>query len=472
MPINFPDSPAVNDSYSSGGKTWLYNGSVWVVQGTVPVISDGSLDAAKLSSDSVTADKIAANAVTAAKIDSQIPYFSTCTSSTRPSSPTTGQGIFETDTFSLYIWTGSSWTQVGVRPPSPPTGLSATPTISDVSISFTPGSSPISQISNYEYALSTNGGTSYGVWTALSPADTTSPITIGGLSMATTYAAKLRAVNEVGSGNESASVSFTTPATIGFEYLVIAGGGAGGYERGGGGGAGGYRTNVVGATSGGGASAEASMALSSGTYTITVGAGGAANSNAGANSVFHTITSIGGGAGASTRTTGGSGGGGRYTGDTTGAAGTTGQGYRGGDGVYAVGSGGGGGAGQVGANAGNSWGGKGGDGVSSSITGSAVTRAGGGGGGGDYGNGVAGGAGGGGASANGGVAGTANTGGGGGGGNWQGAAYNGGNGGSGVVIVRYLTSAASGFTITGGTATTSGSYTIRTFTGSGNLVIS
>jgi hypothetical protein len=41
-----------------------------------------------------------------------------------------------------------------------------------------------------------------------------------------------------------------------------------------------------------------------------------------------------------------------------------------------------------------------------------------------------------------------------------------------VVIVRYLTSNASGFTVTGGTATTSGSYTVRTFTASGSLVIS
>jgi hypothetical protein len=40
-----------------------------------------------------------------------------------------------------------------------------------------------------------------------------------------------------------------------------------------------------------------------------------------------------------------------------------------------------------------------------------------------------------------------------------------------VVIVRYLTAEGSGYTITGGTATTSGAYTIRTFTASGSLVI-
>jgi hypothetical protein len=55
--------------------------------------------------------------------------------------------------------------------------------------------------------------------------------------------------------------------------------------------------------------------------------------------------------------------------------------------------------------------------------------------------------------------GTANTGGGGGG--------NGGLGGSGVVVVRYLTSSVAN--ASGGTPTTSGSYTLRTFASSGTL---
>jgi hypothetical protein len=40
------------------------------------------------------------------------------------------------------------------------------------------------------------------------------------------------------------------------------------------------------------------------------------------------------------------------------------------------------------------------------------------------------------------------------------------------VIIRYLTADANGLTVTGGTETTSGSYTVRTFTASGSLVIS
>jgi hypothetical protein len=46
-----------------------------------------------------------------------------------------------------------------------------------------------------------------------------------------------------------------------------------------------------------------------------------------------------------------------------------------------------------------------------------------------------------------------------------------GAGGSGVVIVRYLTNDATMWSINGGTKTTSGNYTIHTFTSSGNLVI-
>jgi hypothetical protein len=39
------------------------------------------------------------------------------------------------------------------------------------------------------------------------------------------------------------------------------------------------------------------------------------------------------------------------------------------------------------------------------------------------------------------------------------------------VICRYITTDATGYTITGGTKTTSGTYTIHTFTASGSLVI-
>jgi len=201
------------------------------------------------------------------------------------------------------------------------------------------------------------------------------------------------------------------------EYLVVAGG-AGGMN--GGGGAGGYRTGVLTVT------AQA--------YSITVGDGGATGANNGEDSVFSSITSVGGGRPSNV---GGSGGGGE--GGSSGGAGTAGQGYAGGTGGSAsTGFGaGGGGAGEVGEDGAS--GGTGGDGLQSYITGSGVYYSGGGGGGAASGvrASAAGGLGGGGtgkdytdATSNA----TPNTGGGG-GGNYNGGAYR--NGGSGIVIIRY-----------------------------------
>jgi hypothetical protein len=267
------------------------------------------------------------------------------------------------------------------------------------------------------------------------------------------------------------------------ESLVVAGGGGGGYSGAGGGGAGGYRSSVIGESSGGGANAENQLPLILGTsYTVTVGAGGAGATNGsstgtnGSSSVFSIITSIGGGGGGSrdsaqTGGSGGSGGGGTRSGGS-GGSGTSGQGYAGGaSGSSAPPGAGGGGAGAVGSNAsGGTSGttGNGGVGVQSSINGTATFRAGGGGGGaGDGSRATAGGNGGGGAGGNStstaSVAGTVNTGGGGGGGSNETIYANGAAGGSGIVIIRYYGPQRG----TGGTVTSSGGYTIHTFTSSG-----
>jgi len=281
------------------------------------------------------------------------------------------------------------------------------------------------------------------------------------------------------------------------DFLVIAGGGGGGQDSGGGGGAGGYRASYNSEASGGGGSSESALSVAVGTqYTITVGGGGTGSQNpgfpnayprgtSGSNSVFGTITSIGGGAGGvNTESpvdlrpglTGGSGGGAGVNsngGTITGAAGTSNQGFAGGNaegGAYpARKGGGGGGASAVGGNASTSVAGSGGNGVASTITGSSVTRAGGGGGSGQDNNGTAGsgGSGGGGAgSVSGtGTSATTNTGGGGGG---SAAFNNAGNGGSGIVILRMPTASYTGTTTGSPSVTTDGSDTILTYTGSGS----
>ena len=91
--------------------------------------------------------------------------------------------------------------------PAAPSSLVATAGDGQASISFTQGSNGGSAISNYKYSLD---GTTY---TDLSPAATTSPITISGLTNATSYNIYLKAVNTVGDSSASSSVSVTPVAS-------------------------------------------------------------------------------------------------------------------------------------------------------------------------------------------------------------------------------------------------------------------
>jgi autotransporter-associated beta strand protein len=265
--------------------------------------------------------------------------------------------------------------------------------------------------------------------------------------------------------------------SLGFfaDYLVVGGGGSGGTAG---------DTSGTGGGGGGGLRAGTNLALVASNYSVTVGAGGVAPNTSGSssvqgvngsNSVFGSITALGGGGGGRFNTSGnigGSGGGAGGRATTAGGAGTAGEGFAGGSSrsgttVGNAAGGGGGGAGSVGTNANNNNGGDGGSGLASSITGSSVLYSGGGGGGGVGGAG-AGGSGGGGAGSvsTTSTSGTAGLGGGGGG---AGTFAQGGNGGSGVVIVSYegASLGSIGGTVTSGTGGAAG-YTLHTFTNTGS----
>jgi len=221
------------------------------------------------------------------------------------------------------------------------------------------------------------------------------------------------------------TTTWTAPAGVtSVEYLVVGGGGGGGngYDTGGGGGGAGgmVLTGTLSVTPGN-------------SYTVIVGSGGTggdgtrANNNGtpGDDSVFDSITALGGDFGNGSRTVQiavGRGGSAQVSNTTTPTGGDG-----GGNAGSAVGGSGGGGGGATG-NGGNgsaSSGGSGGAGLSSSISGSAITY-------GIGGNGARGNV------ATTGANGTTNRGNGGGaGGCSSGCGRAGGNGGSGIVILKY-----------------------------------
>lgn len=331
----------------------------------------------------------------------------------------------------------------GPTVPTAPTILNNTPFATSIEIDFTQSSDGGSVITNYEYTL--NSGSS---WTPFSPNITIYPAIVSGLTTGQTYNINIRAVNAIGAGPASTTVTATTVETIvvvnfttvgptgweaparisSVEYLVVAGGGGsgGGFDTGGGGGG------------GAGMVLTGSVSVTPGTiYDVVVGDGGAGGVSIrspvsetdgfpGDNSVFDSISAIGGGGGYASRhyNSGPSSAGGSQVSGSTASIGGSGGGSAG-DGNGA--GGGGGGNTSNGSNGVTNTGGNGGTGISSSISGSSATY--GVGGQGANGN-VTGG--------NTAVAGASNTGNGArGGGTASSAQTNGAKGGSGIVILKY-----------------------------------
>ena len=430
-----------------------------------------------------------ADVYTQSQVDTAIANNQAVTSgTTQPSSPSIGDLWYDTTAgvTSLKIYDGSDFVKVSVKFPNltgvsgniystVSTNLTLTGTnflTSDLVVTFTAGGT------NYDVVVTPTSETEAtvavpsGVYNQGSGTSVTIKVTNSDGGESGTQSKAISALPSGGTITTSGSYrihtfnsssSLVVPSGVSLsnvEYLVIGGGGGGGGSyNGAGGGAGGYRTSVSGQISGRGANAEPQLSLTAGTYTVTVGAGGAggdnsntnpaSGGNSGGNSVFSSITSLGGGAGqgngrtiaAGSSINGGSGGGGCDS-NTTGGSGTTGQGYDGGGSNSGDSAGGGGGAGSAGVFAnGSRVGADGGQGQTNNITGTGVYRAGGGGGSsrdtGTVGAAVHGGGRG---SGNGTAPldGTANTGGGGGGGtNYNGSPQYGKNGGSGIVIIRY-----------------------------------
>lgn len=392
------------------------------------------------------------------------------TTGQRPGSPIAGQQRWNTTTGSLEIYSGSAWGSVGGGGPG---ALQAVQTSNFAAVSgnvypvnttsgaitITLPASPVAgnffTITDYARTFTTNPCTLDPNGNKIGGSTVNSVLGVSGTQLTLMYVDSTQGWLQLSGSTVSIAGAYT------ISMLLVAGGGSGAGQSAGGGGGGGA----------GGVIYQSAIAVSPATaYSVVIGGGGTngtqVSGSSGSNSTGFTYTAIGGGACNGTGASGGSGG----AGTSSAGSGTAGQGFSGGlsssDGATYTTGGGGGGATAVGTNANSSSGGNGGAGYTSSISGSALVYGGGGGGGGDQrgpktnGTGGTGGGGGGNYIGVGGT-GTANTGGGGGGSGYSGGT--GGNGGSGICIVSYP-GAQRG---TGGTVTSSGGYTIHTFTSSG-----
>lgn len=87
--------------------------------------------------------------------------------------------------------------------PAIPTSVVATAaTTTTVSVAFTPGAAGTGAITNYEYKVGT------GAWTALSPVDTSSPITVP-VTAGASGTLRIRAVSAYGQGVQSAATAYS-----------------------------------------------------------------------------------------------------------------------------------------------------------------------------------------------------------------------------------------------------------------------
>jgi len=175
--------------------------------------------------------------------------------STGSSSPITISGLTNNISYTFTVFatnsagnslpssSSSSVTPISSASPLAPVLISvSSKTTTTIVLTFTQASNGSPAISNYKYSL--NGGS----FTAFSPVDTTSPVTISGLSSNTAYTITLKATNVNGDSDESNSITETTYANVNYsrfttvgasewtapsgvtevEYLVVGGGGGGG----------------------------------------------------------------------------------------------------------------------------------------------------------------------------------------------------------------------------------------------------
>ena len=132
--INFPTSPALNDQYSFGGKTWTYNGVAWVLTSSPTSVrldsayghANAAFAYANTISGGAAIDNVARLQANSSYIHANAAFDKANTSSkstassTAPGSPSIGDLWYDTDTDVLlrYTYDGTSNNWVDITGPT------------------------------------------------------------------------------------------------------------------------------------------------------------------------------------------------------------------------------------------------------------------------------------------------------------------------------------------------------------------
>lgn len=108
MPINFPNNPQTNDTYTEGNRSWTFNGVYWKATSATIGYTGSQGDTGFVGSQGYTGsrgdDGTSVRIIDAVASSAQLPT---------PYNGAIGDGYITQDTGSLWVWDGTQWNNVG-----------------------------------------------------------------------------------------------------------------------------------------------------------------------------------------------------------------------------------------------------------------------------------------------------------------------------------------------------------------------
>jgi hypothetical protein len=149
--IDFPNNPSSGTSFSASGKTWTYNGSVWILNPRTAskTAYDIAVENGFVGTESQWVTSLQGEDGASGKY---------AVSETAPTSPTAGDGWFDSGTGKFFIYYDSYWVEFGTASgPQGPSGSNGTNGTNGVDGGFNTAQTVASLSTNYTLQSSDKG---------------------------------------------------------------------------------------------------------------------------------------------------------------------------------------------------------------------------------------------------------------------------------------------------------------------------